>query len=440
MKLIGLFSSLFLCLWCHAAQAGPQIEHWLAATGARVYFVENHDLPIIDVQVDFAAGAAFDPAGKSGLASMTQGLLDSGVLGMDETKISDRLADLGAVLSGGAEMDRASVGLRTLSASDKRSPAVEILRAVLSSPQFPAKILEREKARTVEGLKEALTRPEAIAGRAFWSAMYPSHPYGRQATVESINALKRADLLAFYRKHYVAHVATVTLVGDLSRAQAEALAEQLTNGLPTSGAVAPTDSAETVPEPILSPASEQRIAHPAAQAHVLMGLPALKRGDADYFPLLVGNYSLGGGGFVSRLMKEVREKRGYAYGVQSHFLTMAQAGPFQIGLQTKKAQSDAALKVVRDVLADFLAEGPSEAELLAAKQNLVGSFPLRLDSNRKILDNVAMIGFYGLPLDYLDRYAENVEKVTVEEIKAAFARHVKQENMVTIVVGGQENN
>src|SRR5664279_3288788 len=190
MKYVRLFSLLFFYLWCGAVLAGPQIEHWQATTGARVYFVENHDLPIIDVQVDFAAGAAFDPPGKSGLAAMTQGLLDSGVPGMDETKISDRLADLGAVLSSDAEMDRASVSLRTLSASDKRVPAVEILHAVLSRPQFPAKVLEREKARTVEGLKEALTRPEAIAGRAFWSAMYPAHPYGQQATVESINALK----------------------------------------------------------------------------------------------------------------------------------------------------------------------------------------------------------------------------------------------------------
>ena len=435
MKEVRLFSFLFFSLLCGTVQAGPQIEHWLAATGTRVYFVENHDLPILDVQVDFAAGAVFDPSGKSGLAAATQGLLDLGVQGMDETQLSNRLADLGAVLSGGAEMDRASVSLRTLSASDKRVPAVDILRAVLSSPQFPAKVLEREKARTVEGLKEALTRPEAIAGKAFWSALYPAHPYGRQASVESVSALTRADLLAFYRKHYVAQGATLTLVGDLTRAQAEALAEQLTRGLPTGPMVA--DTSETVPAPSLPSVSEQRIAHPAAQAHVLMGLPALRRGDPDYFPLLVGNYSLGGGGFVSRLMKEVREKRGYAYGVQSYFLTMAQAGPFQIGLQTKKAQSDAALKVVRDVLADFLAEGPSEAELLAAKQNLVGSFPLRLDSNRKILDNVAMIGFYGLPLDYLDRYAESVEEVSVDDIKAAFARHVKLENMVTVVVGGE---
>jgi len=291
--------------------------------------------------------------------------------------------------------------------------------------------LAREKARTVAALKEALTRPDAIASKAFWAAMYPAHPYGRYATPESVAGLQRADLLAFYQSYFTAKRAVVTIVGDLSRAQAEALAQQLTSALPAGG------SAATVELPQLPATSEQRIAHPAAQSHVLMGLPALKRGDPDFFPLLVGNYSLGGGGFVSRLMKEVREKRGYAYSVYSYFIALGQPGPFQVGLQTKKSQVNDALKVSREVLARFLAEGPSEVELQAAKQNLVGSFPLRLDSNKKILENVAVLGFYGLPLDYLDRYTDNVEKVTASEIKAAFARHVKLENMVTVVVAGE---
>lgn len=431
MKLAKLLAVLCLCLIGKMAEAGPKIEHWIAPSGARVFFVENHTLPILDVQVDFAAGTSFDPPGKLGLAALTHGLLDMGVQGMDETQISNRLADLGALLSGGADMDRASVSLRTLSAADKLTPALEVLGAVLASPQFTPAVFEREQARSVVALKEALTRPEAIASKAFWAAMYPQHPYGRQAAPESVNALQRADLVAFYRKHYTAQRASVSIVGDLSRTQAEALAQQLTAGLPAGGAVA----APGVPQ--LPAAVEQRIAHPAAQAHVLIGLPALKRGDPDFFALMVGNYSLGGGGFVSRLMKEVREKRGYAYSVHSYFLPLAQPGPFQIGLQTKKEQLNDALKVTRDVLAGFLAEGPGEAELRAAKQNLIGSFPLRLDSNRKILENVAVIGFYGLPLDYLDHYDANVEKVTSAEIREAFARHVRPENMVTVMVAGE---
>lgn len=431
MKLAQLLSALCLCLASQVTEAGPKIEHWVAASGAKVFFVENHALPILDVQVDFAAGTAYEPAGKNGVASATHGLLDLGVEGLDETQIASRLADLGAKLSGGADMDRASTALRTLSAADKRVPAVDILRAVLVSPQFPAAVFEREKARTIAALKEALTRPETIAAKAFWSAMYPGHPYGRQTTPESMAKIERDDLLAFYQACYTAQRATVSIVGDLSRADAEALAQYLTAALPKGGIAA------AVGEPRLPAAVEQRIAHPAAQAHLLIGMPAIRRGDADFFPLLVGNYSLGGGGFVSRLMKEVRDKRGFAYSVYSYFLPMARPGPFQIGLQTKKAQASDALKLTREVLAGFLAEGPSETELKAAKQNLVGSFPLRLDSNHKILENVAVIGFYGLPLDYLDRYAANVEKVTVADIRAAFARHVKAENLVTVVVAGE---
>ena len=431
MNFTKLLCVICLCVAGQVAEAGPKIEHWATPSGARVYFVENHDLPILDVQVDLAAGTAYDPQGKAGTASLTHALLDLGAQGMDETQIASRLADLGAQLSGSADMDRASLSLRTLSAVDKRTPALDILRTVLASPQFPEEIFAREKARTVAALKEALTRPDVIASKAFWAAMYPAHPYGRHATPESVSGLQRADLLAFYRSHYTAQRATVAIVGDLSRTQAEALAQQLTSALPSgTGTAAPG-------EPRLSATTEQRIAHPAAQAHILIGLPALKRGDPDFFPLLVGNYSLGGGGFVSRLMKEVRDKRGFAYSVYSYFMPLAQPGPFQIGLQTKKAQANDALIVTRAVLAGFLAEGPSESEILAAKQNLVGSFPLRLDSNRKILENVAVIGFYGFPLDYLDRYAENVEKVTAAEIRAAFARHVKPENMVTVIVAGQ---
>ncbi len=431
MKLPKLLAGLCLCLSVPLAVAGPIIENWVTPSGTRVFFVENHSLPILDVQVDFAAGTAYDPVGKSGVASLTRALLDQGAQGMDETQIANRLADLGAKLSGSTEADRASISLRTLSAAEKRLPALDILRAIVVSPQFPSAVFSREKARTLAALKEALTRPEAIADKAFWSAMYPAHAYGRQASPASVSAISRDDLLRFYRTHFTAQRATLTIIGDIARSDAEKLAQNLVAGLPAGA------GATFVAEPALPASSEQRIAHPAAQAHLLLGLPAIKRGDADYFPLLVGNYSLGGGGFVSRLMKEVRDKRGFAYSVYSYFQPMAQPGPFRIGLQTKKSQANDALAVTREVLAAFLADGPTEDELTAAKQNLVGSFPLRLDSNKKILDNVAVIGFYGLPLDYLDRYAENIEKVTIADIKTAFSRHVRVENLVTLIVAGE---
>ncbi len=415
------------------AGATPKIEHWLAPSGARVFFVENHDLPMLDVQIDFAAGSVRDPDGKSGVAALTSGMIDLGASDLDEREIASRLADIGAVLSGSADIERASLHLRTLSVDDKRLPALALMRSVLVAPQFPAEVLAREKARTIAGLKESAIRPEVIAARTFWRLLYPGHPYGRDVTPESVASIGRDDLVEFHRQHYTAANASVTLVGDLSRAQAQALAEELTAELPAGGAATP-GAPPVVPS---TTPVEERVAHSAAQAHVLIGLPALKRGDPDFFALAVGNYTLGSGGFVSRLMREVREKRGLAYSVGSHFMPLAQSGPFEIRLQTKKAQADEALGVVRVVLQRFIADGPSVTELRAAKQNLVGSFPLRLDSNGKILDNVALIGFYGLPLDYLDRYTENVGKVSAADVRAAFARHVAIERMVTVVVGGE---
>ncbi len=410
------------------ARAGVTIQHWQAPSGAQVYFVESRSLPILDVQVDFAAGSMFDPEGKSGVAALTRSILDLGAGSLDENALADRLADVGAKLAGGADTDRASISLRTLSAADKRGPALEVLRQVLTAPRFDDAVFSREQARTVASLKEAMTRPDAIAGKAFWAALYPNHPYGRQATPESVAAITPADLRAFYQRWYNAQNASITLVGDLSRAEAEKLAQTLTADLPK-GEVPPLPAAPTEPAKTV-----KKIAHPAAQAHIQIGLPAIARGDADFFPLLVGNYSLGGGGFVSRLMQEVRDKRGYAYSVYSYFAPMRQTGPFQIGLQTKRSQAADALKLTRDILDGFLKQGPSEAELAAAKANLTGSFPLRLDSNHKILENVAMIGFYGLPLDYLDTYQAKVQAVTVDDVKRAFAKHVRPEHLVTVMV------
>jgi zinc protease len=229
MLLIGLC----LALVAQLSHAGPKIERWQTTSGARVLFVENHSLPIVDVQVDFAAGTAHDGEGRAGVASLTRGILDLGVPGMDETQIASRMADIGALLSGGVDMDRASVTLRTLSMADKRGPALEMLRAILSQPQFPAAVFDREQARSISALKEALTRPDAIASKAFWAAMYVAHPYGRYATPESVSSLARADVVAFHAAHYTAQRATVAIVGDLSRAQAESIAEQLTVGLPS---------------------------------------------------------------------------------------------------------------------------------------------------------------------------------------------------------------
>ena len=339
---------------------------------------------------------------------------------------------MGAQRGGRADFDRAGVTLRTLSSKAERDASIALLSSIVQTPAFPEEALNREKARAIDGLKEAETKPEAIANKAFFQAMYGAHPYGANATVASVTGITRGDIEGFYRANYAASRAVVSMIGDISRLEAEAIAEQLTVNLPQGTAPA------ALP-PIGTPDSApKRIAHPATQSHILLGMPSLARGDPDFFALTVGNYVLGGGGFVSRLMNEVREKRGLAYSVYSYFMPLSEPGPFQLGLQTKKEQANEALKLVNSVVAEYVEKGPTAAELKAAKDNLAGGFALRIDNNRKILDNLSVIGFYKLPLDYLDRWVDNVERISVADVKAAFARHVKPAQFATVVVGAPD--
>lgn len=425
-----------------SAQAGLDIQHWTLANGARVYFVESRAIPVVDVNVDFDAGSRRDPAGKAGLASLTNGMLARGLRqatlpdgstepAMAEADISNAVADIAAQRGGGAGSDRAGQSIRTLSSRSEREQALLMLARLLAHPSFPDELFRRDKARTVSAIRESLTKPESIGSKAFWRLAYGAHPYASEATVESVESITRADLEQFHRRHYVANHAVVSIIGDLDRSEADAIARELTKRLPQG------EPLPALPAVALPKAVEERIPHPASQSHITVGMPALSRGDPDFFALTVGNYILGGGGFVSRLTREVREKRGLAYSTYSYFSPMAQEGPFMAGLQTRKDQSDEALKVVRDAIADYLRDGPTEAELKAAKDNLIGGFALRIDNNRKILENLATIGFHGLPLDYLDTWTDKVAKVTSADIRTAFRRKLAMDKMVTVVVGAE---
>lgn len=410
------------------------IQHWQATSGARVYFVENHDLPMLDVSVEFPAGSGYDQRAKSGVASMTQRLLTSGAEGMSEDDVSRQLADIGAQLGGRLDADRAGLSVRTLSSEAERRRAIDIVARSLRAPSFPAEVLNREKVRLVGSLKEADTKPETIVSRTFYRLAYRDHPYALRSSgeVESVEGITREDLLAFYRSHYAARYAVVALIGDVTRAQAEEIAEELTRGLPEASGKEP----ELPPVDPLAQAATRTVPHPAAQAHILIGSPGVARADPDYIALYVGNFVLGGGGFVSRITEEVRQKRGLAYSASSYFYPLLRKGPFVISMQTRSDQAGEALKVARATLAAFMKNGPTAEELEGAKRNIVDGFPLRIDSNRKIHEHLALIGFYRLPLDYLEDFVQRVERVSAAEIRDAFRRHVDPSRMVTVVVAG----
>jgi zinc protease len=439
---LTLWVAGFFCLCLQAtASAAIPIQQWTQANGAQVYLVESPAIAMLDVQIDFDAGTRRDPAAQAGLASMATAMLDKGLEArngepaMGENALSEAWADLGAQFGASATGERLGFSLRSLTDPELLDKAVALAARQIAEPSFPNAIWQRERERMVASLKESYTKPGSIIARAYAKAVYGTHPYGYEVTEATLARISVADMRAFYSAGVVACRARISMVGAVTRAQADAIAARLLSRLPQ----VPCAGLPPLPQvPEVAPlaqAEEKRIPFDSAQAHVLMGQPGFKRADPDYFALTVGNYILGGGGFVSRLTAEVREKRGLTYGVYSYFSPGLHAGSFTVGLQTRPDQTDPAVKLVREVVKDFVTNGPTEAELKAAKDNLVGGFALRIDSNRKLLDNIASIAWNGLPLDYLDTWTQQVDKVTVADIKAAFARKLQPEKMVTVILG-----
>ncbi|MBV7543807.1 pitrilysin family protein [Acidovorax sp. sic0104] len=417
------------------------IQHWTEPSGAKVYLVESPVIPMVDVQIDFDAGSRRDPAGQSGLASAVAAMASKGVkaLGgepaLDENGLGEAWADLGASFEAGAENDAMHYSLRSLTDPPLLDKAARLAARQIGEPSWPADVWPRDRARWSASLKEANTKPATVAAYAFASAVYGTHPYGLRTTEESLSRINVADMQAFHMQHIAACRAKVSIVGAVSRAQAQALVTTLLSRLPAASGCAPLPPVGEIQ--VLAAPAEQAIPFASAQAHVLIGQPGFQRRDPDFIALLVGNHILGGGGFVSRLTNEVREKRGLSYSVYSYFAAGMHAGAFTVGLQTRPDQAEQAVKVSRDVIARFVAEGPTEAELRAAKDNLIGGFALRIDSNKKLLGNVANIAWNELPLDYLDQWTKKVEALTVAEVRAAMARKLQPERMVTVVVGGK---
>ena len=430
---VGLFVS-------NLALAGLPVQVWTTPQGARVWLIEAAAIEMVDVQIDFDAGSRRDPLAQAGLAAALAGMMNAGVravggaAALDENALSEAWADLGASFGASAGADRLSFSLRSLTDGELLGQAAQLAARQLGAPSLPADVWARERERLKASLREARTRPSTQAGRAFAEAVYSGHPYGRETTEASLDAIAVADLQRLHARHLRACAATVALVGAVTRAQAEALVAQLLSQLPTDGCAALPDVEEVKP---LGAAVERRIAFDAAQAHVLLGQPGIRRSDPDFFALTVGNYVLGGGGFVSRLATEVREKRGLTYSVYSYFSPGQHAGAFTVGLQTRPDQADQALAVVREVLRRFVHEGPTEAELRAAKDNLVGGFALRIDSNRKLLDNLASMAWHRLPPDYLDTWRARVSALTTTDIRTAFERALNPDRMVTVVLGAK---
>jgi zinc protease len=426
-----LLAAASLLLGASALAGTPKIETWHTSQGAKVMFVAAPDLPMVDVRMVFDAGSARDGA-LPGLAKLTNAVLDQGAGDWSADQIAERLEDDGVEIGNGALRDMAWYSVRSLTEPEALRVALETLAAVVAKPSLAEADVERTRQQMQIGLRRSLQSPGTVARRAFYRDVYGDHPYAHDPSgeTESLARIGIADIKEFHHKYYVARNAVIAIVGALDRKQAEQVAEQLTAVLPEG------EHAPVVPTPAGPDRKRDHQSFPSSQSHIYLGQVGMARHDPDYFPLYVGNHVLGGSGLVSTLGEEVRNKRGLSYSVYSYFSPMRASGPFVMVAQTKNEQAEQADRVMRETLQRFIEQGPSEAELHAAIQNITGGFPLRISSNKKIVEYIAMMGFYDYPLDWLDTMVAKVEAVTVEKVRDAFRRRVDPQRLVSVVVGG----
>ena len=412
------------------ARRGLDLQHWQTSQGTPVYYMQADELPMLDVQILFAAGASRDGE-LPGLAGFTNAMLNEGTGNLDAGDIAAGFERLGAQFSNSSHRDMGLLGLRTLTASEKLEPALSLFAQILAKPSFPEASLQRIREQMLAGLRYARQRPGSQASDALWSTLYAGHPYGipPDGTEESINAITREDLQGFQQTYYSAGNAVIALVGAVDRQRAEQLAQHLADAMPQ-GDAAPRTPA---PEPVS--ASTQHIDFASNQTHVLIAQQGISRDDPDYAALYLGNQILGGGGFGSRLVEEIREQRGLAYSPRSTFSAMQAPGPFYISIQTRADQAEQALDVANQVLDEFILTGPTDTELSRAKQQMLGEFPLSTASNGAIVSQLGAIGFYDLPLNYMQLFLDRVQALTTEDIRDAFARHLPASERVIITVG-----
>lgn len=406
------------------------IQTWNTADGAKVLFVEAHELPMFDLRLTFAAGSSQD-GDQHGVAMMTNAMLNEGVAGKDVGAIAAGFENLGADFGNGAYRDMAVVSLRSLTAPDKREPALKLFTEVIGQPTFPADSLVRIKNQVLAGFEYRKQNPGQLASLKLFERLYGTHPYAyfSDGDAKSIPGITVAQMQAFHRKAYAAGNAVIALVGDLSRQEAEAMAAQVSSALPK-GPAMPDLPQPQEPKPGLS-----HIEFPSKQTTLIISQLGIDRAEPDYAALYLGNQILGGGGFGTRLMDQVREKRGLTYGISSSFSAMRVRGPFAISLQTRAELSEGALQLVQDILRDYLANGPTQKEVDDAKRELAGSFPLSTASNGDIVGQLGAIGFYNLPLTYLEDFMQQVQALDVATVKAAMAKHLNPDALVIVTAG-----
>lgn len=410
-----------------------EIQSWETEQGTRVMFVQAPQLPMVNLSVLFDAGSARDGE-QPGKARLLNELLMEGAGDRDADALARHLESRGIEISTRISRDIAWINMRSLSDKVILTAALDTLAEVIARPRLDEAAIARVKERTLAELRLSHQSAEEVADQVLKQALYGKHPYAHDplGNEASLGALSESQLREFHDRYYTAANAVIALVGNVDRGQAELLVNRLVSSLPKG------KKAEPLAQPHRPRATTQRKIFPASQTHIHMGMLGISRKDVDYFPLLVGNHILGGSGLTSIMGEEVRNKRGLSYGISTHFSPLSVQGPWILSAQTKNEQADSTRELMVALYRDFVDEGPTRKQLEAAKKHLVGGFPLKLSSNKKILQRIALMGFYDLPMDWLDTWSDRVQQVTASQIRRSFRRRMPVKHLVTVMVGGKK--
>ena len=435
MRLHHLFAVAVLALATFAPKVADAIDVKVvpAAKGEEVWFVEDHTVPIIAMSASVPAGSAYDPAGKDGLAAMAAALLDEGAGKMNSQAFHAALDDKAIQLSVSPNRDYIVIRLVTLTENAKE--AFQLLGLAMARPRFDQDAIQRIRAQMIESIKQDEQEPPTVASKEFTKLFFAGHPYGHPVNGElnTLPAITQNDLRQFARTHWVRGGMKIAVSGDVDEAELKSLIGAAFDAIPATRPKPPPNvtrmgapGVHVVPMPVPQPAIE-------------FGLPGILRSDKDFIPAYVANYILGGGGFSSQLMKEVREKRGLTYGIDTDLNTYSKAGLFAGQVATKKESVRQTIEVVKQVMANFVDKGASAADLADAKTYLTGSFPLAFDSNTGIAAQLNAFQRVGLAPDYITKRNDLIDAVTLDDIKRVAKRLFNPAKM-TIVVGGSFGN
>lgn len=410
--------------------AEPKIQQVVSPQGVPFWLVESPQIPMVSFDIAFRAGSAFEPEAKQGLASLTASLLDEGAAGLDSKGFKEALDEIGARFGAGADKLDSSIHLTSL--TDHMDEAVRVAALAIQQPRFEVEALERIKAATLAGIQQSEENPNAVAGKAFMKGVFAGHPYGRQSvgTVASVAGLTDDDVRVWHTTHYTRANMVVAVVGAVSATQAGKMVDVLVAGLPvgTTRNVVAEGPVPTVPQLM-------KLEKDVPQASIMLGHVGMSRDDPDYFAMLVMNELLGGGVLSSRLFEIVREKHGLVYGVSSNNTPFPKGGVFMVQLQTENGKAQKALSLVKHELERIATTQPTAEEFDDVVAYLVGSFPLRVDSNAKILDYLALMQMEDLGSDYLETWVANIKAVKPSDIQRVAAKLIKPDAMAITVVG-----